>query len=200
MSPITTSTPRSHAMKSSLSEFLPKDLIHIVDDYFAYSDATEVLTFDVDGKMVDSELNRQILEAAKYALTTGTCDREIIRLIFKNAIDHGYTGFLNMSLMLLRYQHYPLIFDGVNFSDLNLSKIKFDGASIKKANFDNANLMDASFAASDLSGSYGFSTARGMMIVNGQTGLADTAFNIVNFDETMEAFRNTTFILKCGRE
>lgn len=167
-------TPHQVAMKSALDTFLSNDLINIIDSYFAFSNAVEVLILGSDGKPVDSESNRTTTDAIRLALTSPQCDRDIIRLIFENAADHGYTDFLNILLNDLRFNQKKIILDNVDFSGLNLTNLNFDSASMQNANFTGASLDSASFVASDLTGARGLIVATGHITVNCQTVLADT--------------------------
>ena len=161
-------------MQNAMQAFLPNDLINLVDGYFAHSNATEVLVLGTDGKPLDSELNRITIDAIKVALTTKTCDRDIIRLIFTNAVDKGYTPFLNRVMSEVRALGKKILLDDVDFSGINLSKLEFDGASMTNANFTGADLNDASFFSADLSGSSGLSSATGNIAVNQLTVLTGT--------------------------
>ena len=176
MLPTIMQDPLRLEMRSSLGEFLVADLIDIVDSYFAFSGATEVLTLGTDGQPADSETNREMIGAMKRALTDARCDRTIIRTIFNNAVDNGYTAFLNTVMHELRDEQQTIVLDHVDFSNLNLSGLNFDSASLQQANFTNATLHSASFLDADLSGAQGLSSANGLVAVNYRSILTGTGY------------------------
>lgn len=180
MLPITTTNSSWPTLKNVLSEFLPSDVISIVDGYHAHADAIDVLVLGTDGQPLDSESNRTTIAAIKLALTTASCDREIIRLIFQHAADNGYTGFLNRVLNELRAQKTPIILDNVNFSGINLSTLRLDEVSLKNANFAQANLDAVSFIAADLTGMRGMASATGRIRMNYQTRLHNTELEVTS--------------------
>jgi len=174
MLPIT--NPSQLAMKTTLIEYLPTDVINIVDSYFAFSDALEVLTLGSDGQPVDSESNRITSDAMKLALTSPQCDRDILRLIFKNAVDHGYGAFLNKLMADLRLDNQRIILDRVNFSGMDLSKLSFDSVSMRQTNFTAANLHETSLIAADLTQAHGLTEATGQVTVNCMTVFTNAGF------------------------
>jgi len=167
----TSPTPQS-IMKSTLSELLPLKVISIIDNYLASSHPAQALIMGPDGKPADSEANRPVIASIKLALTSSECDRGIIRAIFKNAIDNGYTVFLNDLMDELRQNNQPINLDNVDFSGLDLSNLNFDAASLKNANFTGCNLSEATFFGSDLTSVRGLHAATGQIGINADTVLA----------------------------
>jgi hypothetical protein len=110
----------------------------------------------------------------KSALTSPDCDREIIRLIFKNADDNGYRNYLNDVMRQVRSLNKDLILDKVDFSGINLSALSFDGANMAEAKFTGANLNETCFINADLTGSTGLPEASGNIFINRNTILTAT--------------------------
>jgi uncharacterized protein YjbI with pentapeptide repeats len=177
MMPITTAGPRSLELYNVLGNFLPANLCSIVDSYLTHADATKVLILGSDGKPLDSETNRSIIEAIKQALVLPSYDREFIRLIFQNAANNGYTSFLSGVMDDLRGQGKQIVLDKVDFSGIKLKELNFDRTSIMNANFTGALLDGASFIKADLTGSKGLSDISGVIRVNYLTNLTDTGFS-----------------------
>jgi hypothetical protein len=180
MLPIIPQTPIQFELRNALQDVLPTDLIHLVDGYLTHSGATEVLELGSDGKPVDSEFNRQTIDAMKLALSKKTSDRGMIRLIFQNANSHGYTSHLNAVMNEMRAQKLEIILDHVDFSGLDLSFLVFDTASMKQANFSESNLHATNFFGSDLTDAKGLQSTSGIFVFNNRTIVTDTPMQAVS--------------------
>lgn len=167
-------SPQLIEMRQRLQEFLVNDVISIVESYLAHSDATEALILGADGQPIDSEQNRITIDAIKLALTTATCDRDIIRQIFLNAKENHYKPYLTSLLNELRSQNKSIVLNNVNFSGIDLSGLNLDQASCTGANFSLCNLHATSLVAANLTDAQGLSEATGAITINCMTVLSGT--------------------------
>jgi len=177
MTPIAKS-PLIQQARTTLREVLNDDPISIIEQYFLYSDATEVLTLGSDGKPVDSETNRIIIDSIKLAFSSGDCDRAIIRLIFQKAILNGYTQTLNLAINELHRAGKPINLNNTNFSGLDISNLDFSHVSIRQCNFTGTKMHDVRFVAADITGSFGMSQSlMSKLWIDSATVILDTEFD-----------------------
>ena len=174
MLPIISRTPVQVEMRNAMQAFLPTDLINLVDGYLTHTDATQALVLGTDGKPLDSELNRTTCDAIQLALTSPDCDRDVIRLIFQHAADHGYNYYLDGVMKELRDQKKAIILDNVDFSGIYLGLLNFEGASLVNVNFAGASLDSVGFIGADLTGVRGLASATGIFRMDHTTVLHNT--------------------------
>jgi hypothetical protein len=169
MPPISHSERRTLEVNTELSAVLPQSLVDLVDSYLVHAEALETISLAPDGKPVDSETNRTTIAEIKSVLTNATCDRGIIRQIFRNAGEGGYTAFLNQLMNELRADGKPIILDKVDFSDLNLSDYNFNKVSLVQANFNATVLENTTFLGADLTDVQNLNSASGCLWLNAET-------------------------------
>jgi len=135
-----------------LREFLPGSVIDIVSAYQGL--ALEVLVRNDAGEVVDSETNRNILEAILDVLTNPKSDRSAIRKILQNAGRHGYIKTINRVMDLARdLDGRRLCIDRADLSGLNLAGLDLTNVSARGVNFTGAVLKHVRLAKADVTGS-----------------------------------------------
>ena len=140
-----TQVQRTQQVQLALEDTLHADPLSIISGYVRGTPVDMVSTpmeMDSQGRVLENERNEALLQAYDVALSTPGFDVGPVRGLFENATAYPY-GFeqqLSQVIQQIEERGETVFLDGVDLSDMDLTRIEFGKASCNGTRFDNSAL------------------------------------------------------------